>query len=154
MSILEKLNNMKVAELRNICKENGIQHCTKDRKFKKDELINAILKAGVFEEKKESESDSVESSAKIENKVEVKDNSVNKLRYLENIECGTIVAFNTNEGKVISAKVIKKSLSRKKLMVETSYGQQHTISWEDVIWVKTGKRWPKGIYNMFQKQVR
>lgn len=143
---------MKVVELRKICKENGIQYCTKDRKFKKEELINAILEVGVFEEKKESESDSVESSAKVENKVEVKDNSENKLKYLENIECGTIIAFNT-DGKVISAKVIKKSLSRKKLMVETSYGKSYTIGWEDVIWVKTGKRWPKGIYNMFKKNV-
>lgn len=151
MSILEKLNNMKVAELRNICKENGIQYCTKERRFKKDELIEAILKAGVFEEKKESESDSVESSAKVENKVEVKDNSVNKLKYLKNIECGTIVAFKINDDKVISAKVIKKSTPRKKLMLETSYGQQYTADWDDVVWVKTGKRWPRGIYNMFQK---
>ena len=142
---------MKVAELRSICKENGIQHCTKERKFKKDELIEAILKAGVFEEKT-VKSDSAESSAKIKNEVEVvKDNSESKLKYLENIECGTIVAFRTHEDKVISAKVIKKSTPRKKLMLETSYGQQYTADWDDVVWVKTGKRWPRGIYNMFQK---
>lgn len=151
MSNLEKLQSLKVTELREICKSNGIQHSTKNHKFTKGEMIEAILKAGVFEE----ESVKVDESAKVEEKVAstVKDNSANRIGYLERIEAGTIVAFKLKSGKVISAKVIKKSTSRQKLMVETNYGQEYKIDWADVIWVKTGKRWPRGIYEMFKKDV-
>lgn len=147
-----KLQSMKVAELREICKNNGIQHSTKNHKFTKAELIEAILKAGVLEEKESVEKNE---SAKVEEKVAdtVKDNSVNRIGYLERIEIGTIVAFKLESGKVISAKVIKKSTSKKKLLLETNYGQEFKVDWSDVIWVKTGRRWPRGVYKLFSKSV-
>jgi hypothetical protein len=35
-------------------------------------------------------------------------------------------------------------------MVETSYGATHVIPFEDVLWVRTGARWPRGVYNMLK----
>ena len=35
-------------------------------------------------------------------------------------------------------------------MVETSYGAVSVIPFEDVLWVRTGNRWPRGVYNMLK----
>lgn len=78
-----------------------------------------------------------------------KDDSVDerKMRYIEDVEIGTLVAFKDNaSGKVRSAKVMKKSSSKRKLMVETEYGASFVIPFTDVLWVKTGTRWPRGIF--------
>lgn len=85
-------------------------------------------------------------TAKEENE---KDDSVDerKMRYIEDVEVGTLVAFKDNaSGKVRSAKVLKKSSSKRKLMVETEYGASFVIPFTDVLWVKTGTRWPRGIF--------
>lgn len=84
---------------------------------------------------------------------EVPANKVNaeqKQKYLNNIQIGTIVAFKLSDNKAKSAKVVKKSTKNRKLQVETSYGAQYIIPFENVIWVKTGSRWPKGVYNMLK----
>lgn len=73
-----------------------------------------------------------------------------KQKYLNNIQIGTIVAFKLSDNKAKSAKVVKKSTKNRKLQVETSYGAQYIIPFENVIWVKTGSRWPKGVYNMLK----
>lgn len=77
-------------------------------------------------------------------------NTEQKQKYLNNIQIGTIVAFKLSDNKAKSAKVIKKSTKNRKLQVETSYGAQYIIPFENVIWVKTGSRWPKGVYNMLK----
>ena len=88
-----------------------------------------------------------------ETKEEVPANKINveqKQKYLDNIQVGTIVAFKLSDNKAKSAKVVKKSTKNRKLQVETSYGAQYIIPFENVIWVKTGSRWPKGVYNMLK----
>ena len=71
---------------------------------------------------------------------------VNKLRYIDNADIGTIVAFRLPGMKAKSAKIIRKSTKNRKFKVETAYGMQFVISYDDVLWVKTNKRWPKGVY--------
>lgn len=69
-----------------------------------------------------------------------------KMKYIENVKAGTIVAFRTSHGKVKSAKVVKKSTKNRRLKLVTSYDAEYNISFDDVVWVRTGKRWPKGVY--------
>lgn len=151
----EVLQNKTVKELTEICKENKIQHYKKNRKLNKAELIDAIIASGVNVENNESVKDEKEIKGAVvkENAETVEDESAStsgKECYLQNLELGTIVAITINAGKkVISAKVVKKSTTKKKLMCETSYGQQYIVDWEDVLWVKTGNRWPKGVYRLF-----
>lgn len=76
-----------------------------------------------------------------------------KMHYVENVEIGTIVAFQLSNGKVKSAKVEKKSTKNRKLKLVTDYGAEYIVSYEDVIWVRTGKRWPKGVYNLLKGTV-
>lgn len=90
----------------------------------------------------------VETEIKRENSVSI--NMEQKQKYLDNIQIGALVAFKVSETKAKSAKVIKKSTKSRKLMVETSYGATHVIPFEDVLWVRTGARWPRGVYNMLK----
>lgn len=73
-------------------------------------------------------------------------NMEKKMNYIENVAVGTIVAFRLPYGKVKSAMVIEKSPTRRKLKLETEYGKVFIINYEDVVWVKTGNRFPKGVY--------
>lgn len=139
----------------------------------KEQLIEAILRAksaevgeqnDVVEEIPQSANDeckvdnheceSVEAEDKVENEsASVKVNMEQKMSYIENIDIGTIVAFRLSNGKVKSAKVTRKSTKNRKLKLETDYGAEYIISYEDVVWVRTGKRWPRGVYKLLKGQV-
>lgn len=100
------------------------------------------------------ECDSVEAEDKVENKsANVKVNMEQKMSYIENIDIGTIIAFRLSNGKVKSAKVTRKSTKNRKLKLETDYGAEYIISFDDVVWVRTGKRWPRGVYKLLKGQV-
>ena len=174
----EELKKMKVNELAAICKENGIVHYQGKRRFKKDEMIEAILgakdaenskskkyvkvgkacleglKEGFESAKDEGKIDNqnVEAESKIENEsasiCEI-DNEQKKA-YVENASLGTLVAFKLSSGKAKSAKIVNRNRKKEKLKVETNYGAEYIISYDDIIWVKTGKRWPRGVYNLLK----
>lgn len=128
----------------------------------KIELIEAILRAENAETgndknlsaKDEHKIDN-QNGTEAENKNEKESASVKvdmqqKLPYIENVEIGTIVAFRLSNGKVKSAKVTKKSTKNRRLMLETEYGAEYIVSYDDIIWVRNGKRWPKGVYKLLK----
>lgn len=160
MTQKEKLSKMTVPQLRDVAKGYNI---IGRWDLKKDELVNAILRA----EKAEcSEKDAkVSKSAKDECKIEAKADAVEKeekeqqpyefdreqrLKYVENVKIGTLVAFTLGSGKTKAAKVTKKSSKRRQLKVETEYGATYNISYDSVIWVRTGRRWPSGVMKMLK----
>lgn len=156
----EELQKMKVAELKAICKENGITHYNGKNCFKKDELVEAILGAekSVGSNKK-SATDKVKTDGRdnigVAGKSEKKAANVGvdmekKMPYIESAKVGTLVAFRLSNGKVKSAKIIKKSTLNRKFMIETNYGAQYVIRYEDVVWVRSGKRWPRGVYKLLK----
>lgn len=124
----------------------------------KRQLIEAIVRAEKTDvDNSESATDeitidndevNVEIETKRENSVSI--NREQKQKYLDNIQVGMLVAYKVSETKAKSAKVIKKSIKQRKLMVETSYGATSVISFEDILWVRTGHRWPRGVYNMLK----
>ena len=71
--------------------------------------------------------------------------------YVDIIQPEDIVAFRTDQYTVKSAKVIRKSTHDRKLMLETSYGRQFVIDFDDVIWVNTNGYWPKWIYQLMKE---
>lgn len=151
----EELQALKVCELKAICKERGIKHYNGKSCFRKSELIDAIL---ISEEKVNSTTESVKDENcghmdVSEDKKPVEVDMVQKIPYIEGATKGTLVAFRLPNGKVKSAMVVKKSTQNRKLMVETSYGAQHVIRYDDVVWVRFGKRWPRGVYTLLKGQV-
>ena len=162
----ENLNEMNVENLRKYASSVGVK---KIRSFKKAELIEEVIKAcsedethevevfGTDEEiaalktecEKESELDTIDGFEETDviNEAE----QANKhLEYIENAEVGTIVAFRVGD-KVKSAKIINRSSARRKLKLETAYGRIYVVDYDDIIWVKTSSRWPRGVYELFSK---
>ena len=137
----------------------------------KEQLVEAILRASSAENSKQEDvvnedSQSAKDECKVDNheSVEVEKNFENesagikinmeqKMPYIENVNIGTIIAFRLSNGKVKSAKVVRKSTKNRKLKVETDYGAEYIVSYEDIIWVRTGKRWPRGVYRLLKGQV-
>ena len=70
---------------------------------------------------------------------------------MKNMSVDSIIAVKIPSGKVISAKVKKKSTKRKLVLCETAYGCEYLVKWSDILWVRTKKVWPKGIYELFKK---
>lgn len=163
----ENLNEMNVENLRKYASSVGVK---KIRSFKKAELIEEVIKVcskedmvddveafGTDEEiaalktecEKESDLDTIDEFEETDviNEAE----QANKhLEYIENAEVGTIVAFRVGD-KVKSAKIINRSSARRKLKLETAYGRIYVVDYDDVIWVKTSSRWPRGVYELFSK---
>lgn len=132
---MENLEKKTRDELRVIAKELDIKgrgHMTKEQ------LVQAIASATGGEAAETS--DDVSSGS-------------NKMKYVENAEVGTIVAFRLPDGRVKSAKIERRSTSRRKLKLATQYGAEFVVSYEDIIWVRTTKRWPKGVYNLLKGKV-
>lgn len=130
----ESLQNKTVQELRAIAKEKGV---TGRWDMTKEQLVDALACENV---------ESVES-------VEVKEEATaddKKMKYVESVKIGTIVAFKMRNGKVKSAKVARKSTKNRKLKLITSYGAEYVVSYDDIVWVRTGKRWPKFVYNIMK----
>ena len=158
----EELQAMKVSELAAICKANNIPHYHGKNRFTKDGLVEAILGARVAEGSKVENDKSAKDEVKTDNhdveaedKVEKESANVDvdmeqKMPYIEGAVVGTVVAFRLPNGKVKSAKIIKKSTKRRQFMLETDYGAQYITPYEDIIWVRTGKRWPRGVYKLLK----
>lgn len=132
---MENLEKKTRDELRVIAKELDIKgrgHMTEEQ------LVQAIASATGGEAAETS--DDVSSGS-------------NKVKYVENAEIGTIVAFKLPDGRVKSAKIERRSTSRRKLKLVTQYGAEFVVPYEDIIWVRTTKRWPKGVYNLLKGKV-
>lgn len=152
----EELGNMLVVDLRNMASTYGIKNV---KKYKKQELVDMICE--IIDGQKPTV---VDEEAEATVAVEEDDNSIEvvteelseeeiaerRMPYVENAPIDTIVAFKLPTGKVKSAKIINKSTKNRKLKVETAYGAQFVIPYDSVIWVKTGTRWPKGVYNLLK----
>lgn len=155
----ENLQKKTCKELRELAKELNISGRWD---MTKDQLIDAILGAEVVENTNESESakdeckvDNQENVVEVEDKVEKESANVDvdmaqKMPYIENIEIGTLVAFRLSNGKVKSAKVTRKSTKNRRLKLETDYGAEYIVSFDDIVWVRTGKRWPRGVYKLLK----
>lgn len=156
----EILEGMKVEELRKVCKECGISYYKNGKRVNKAEMINMLLEA-----ENDEMVDEEDDNAKEEKPFELPDEIVEEIektereklerkkKYIEDAKVGTIVAFKLPNGKVISAAIVKKSTKGRKFLLETKYGVEHKVSFDDVLWVRTNnKRWPKGIYLLFKNK--
>lgn len=151
----EELQKMKCRELFKLATSKGI---TGAWNMKKAEVIEAILGAEKSAKTAESAKEKIkidDHDVEVENKMQKESTNVDvdfvgKMQRIEAIEIGTLVAFKLSNGKVKSAKVVRKSSKNRKLKVETEYGASYIINYEDVIWVRSGKRWPRGVYMMLK----
>lgn len=140
-----ELESKTVDELRKICKEAGISYYENGKRIKKAEIIERLTASS-----EKDSSDEVSGTEQVQELTE-EERMERKKKYIEEATIGTIVAFKLPSGKVISAMITKKSTKGRKFMVETKYGAEFKIAFDDVLWVRTNKRWPKGVYQLFKK---
>jgi hypothetical protein len=163
----ENLQNKTCKELRELAKGMNISGRWD---MTKDQLIDAILGAEVVENTEAVKNTNKSESAKDEYKIDnhnvveagcqsgkeengpasIKVDMGQKMPYIEKAEVGALVAFKLSSGKVKSAKVINKSSKNRKLKLETEYGAEYIVSYDDIVWVRTGKRWPRGVYRLLK----
>lgn len=158
----ESLEQWTVAGLMAYCREHGIQCYKGKNRMHKSELVTAILQA------ERAKSGYTNKSAGDKNKIGNKAGEAGangngtaascnpvidmerKMPYIEGAQIGTLVAFRLPNGKVKSAKVVKKSTKNRRFMLETEYGAQYIVGYDDIIWVRTTKRWPVGVYKLLK----
>ena len=154
----EELEKMKADELATICKERNIPHYKGKSRFRKNEMIEAILK----------QQEQTVDKTLVEDKIEQKDvgaaakekgaANIKQLpgtqQYLENIKVGTLVAFKESNVRMNTAAVQNVSFKRRQLKLVTQYGKEYIVSFDDVVWVRTTKRWPKFIMDVLKGQQR
>lgn len=163
----------KKPEIMSIAKELNIPRYKGKSEKTKDELIESILDVQNGKDTQEAASVSDEKTEQVEQpvKVEKKQSKVvaevqklkekkpelteeqkaeKKLSYIEGAKVGTLVAFKTDNGKIKSAMIVKRSTKNRKFKLETKYGASFIVPFDDVIWVRTNKRWPKGVYQLLK----
>lgn len=163
----ESLEQMKVKELVDICKAKRIPCYRGKNLIHKGEMVTAILQAeqAEFGHTTESAADKNE----IGNPAPAREAAVNekgaatgskpvidmerKMPYIESAQVGALVAFRLANGRVKSAKIVKKSTKNRRFMLETEYGAQYIVSYDDIVWVRTTKRWPLGVYKLLKGMV-
>lgn len=174
----EVLETKKKDELMEIAKQLGVVRYIGKSALTKPELISSILvkqkstqnteqtscnvcdsvdcrccsheQKATVKEAKTSVIEKVKQLKKRKNPKNEEERLANKLRYIEEAAIGTLLAFRTETGKVKSAMIVNRSTKSKKFKVETKYGLQYVVHFDDVIWVRTNKRWPKGVYNLLK----
>lgn len=71
--------------------------------------------------------------------------------YLNTVDPGTLVAFTRNSAKNIAMSGKLVSIENGKVKVESKKGTLFKINQENIIWVKTGDRWPRWVFALFNK---
>lgn len=80
------------------------------------------------------------------------------LEYLESAEPGAIVAFHAiikGVERTLSGKLTGKAEGAdgaRKAVIETKNGSMFTVGFNDIIWVKTGVRWPRWVFEELKKK--
>lgn len=72
-----------------------------------------------------------------------------KEEYINNLEVGVLIAFKAN--RMMSGKVIE--IREDEVKVETKNGSIYYVGKGSIAWVKTGARWPSGIFNALRNGI-
>ena len=141
-----------VKELREIAKELEI---VGRWDMNKTQLIEAIEMAQAVQELSDED-------IELESDCIIKENNSNQSEgtqkvtkttddYLNNIEPGVLVAFKRNSKDIaMSGKFVSFDENNDNLVyVESKKGTMFKITKANIIWVKTGARWPKWVFTLF-----
>ena len=141
------------AEVMEIAKGLGVQRYEGKKLLTKEQLIDGIICKVNIEDvdktdtKVKSNVKAVEEAKALIKPKLTEEQAIEKKRsYIINAQPGTLIAFRSPTGKVKSAMITKKSVKHGKFKVETAYGAEFIVPFDEVIWVRTNKRWPRGVY--------
>lgn len=139
----EQLEKMNKQELKTICEENNIPHYHGKNIFRKGEMVEAIL---LSEEAVQTEGTA---DANTQSSVDTDDGS--KVDRINNAPIGTLIAFyEPGTSKANTAKITNRNKKKGLIKCETQYGKEFIVPFDNIMWVKTGNRWPRGVYQLLK----
>ena len=134
-----ELENKTVKELRELAKEHDI---VGRWDMNKSQLIEALSK--VDDEKDCVINDEVKTNPEGSQKV-----TKTTLDYLNSVPAGTLVAFKRSEKNIAMSGKLVEITTAGKVIVQSKKGTMFNLYPENIIWVKTGIRWPKWVFSLF-----
>lgn len=138
---MNELKNKTVKELRELAKEHNI---TGRWDMTKAQLIEALSVVSTPEE-----NDFKNEDIPFETDCVIKKTTSD---YLAEIKVGTLVAFKRNKDKNLAMSGKFQEFKNGKVYVLSKRGTVFEINPENIIWVKTGTRWPKWVYALFNSE--
>lgn len=144
-----ELENMTKENVAKVAKDLGVKRYKGKSMLSKKELIDGICKAiELNDDVADAQKAIKEAGEQVKNEVKNEvDRKVKDERILS-APIGTLIAFREPEtGKLNTAKLTNRNKTKKLIKCETQYGKEFLISFSDIVWTKTGSRWPKLIYN-------
>lgn len=143
-----ELENMTKENVAKVAKDLGVKRYKGKSMLSKKELIDGICKAMESNDDVADAQKAIsEAGEQIKKNEIVVDRKVKDERILS-APIGTLIAFREPEtGKLNTAKLTGRNKTKKLIKCETQYGKEFLISFSDIVWTKTGSRWPKSIYN-------
>ena len=86
---------------------------------------------------------------KIQKEIVEKEKKENpKQHYIKNLVIGQLIAFEIPKNKMIAGKITE--IKNEHVRVQTKNGVYWNVRKDEIKWIKTGERWPKGIYQAFK----
>lgn len=84
--------------------------------------------------------------------VQVVEANAGKEKYIENLAVGQIVAFHLRNhyGKEVVKSGKIDEINGNELVISNKVGNTFAAKKDDIVWVKTGSRWPKGVYELLK----
>lgn len=143
-----ELENMTKENVAKVAKNLGVKRYKGKSMLSKKELIDDICKAIESNDDVADAQKAInEAGEQVKKNEIVVDRKVKDERILS-APIGTLIAFREPEtGKLNTAKLTNRNKTKKLIKCETQYGKEFLISFSDIVWTKTGSRWPKSIYN-------
>lgn len=143
-----ELENMTKENVAKVAKDLSVKRYKGKSMLSKKELIDGICKAMESNDDVADAQKAIsEAGEQIKKNEIVVDRKVKDERILS-APIGTLIAFREPEtGKLNTAKLTNRNKTKKLIKCETQYGKEFLISFSDIVWTKTGSRWPKSIYN-------
>lgn len=118
----------------------------------KDMLLKIAKAKGIIGRHEMTKAELIDAIIKEKSK-EVGYDIAKRIKYINECKIGTIVAFkdtSRSDGKYRTGKIVSKNAQSQNLLIETEYEAIYNVSYIDVIWVKTGDRWPRKIYDILK----
>lgn len=154
---VDQLNAMHINEVMNVCSAMGIKRYVKRNRRHKEDMINDIIEA-----------QSAVAEAAIEDTRQADDGRGHatsqrcsddaKLGYISGAKPGVLVAFKyrMRDGgvKYKTAAVANNDPASRILRVKTKLGTWYTVKYDDVAWVRTQGKWPRGIFQLLKEGVQ
>ena len=142
-----ELENMNKTEVAKVAKDLDVKRYKGKSMLSKEELIDGICKALESKDDAADAQKAISEAGEQVKKEIVIDREVKDERILS-APIGTLIAFREPEtGKLNTAKITNRNKTKKLIKCETQYGKEFLISFSDIVWTRTGSRWPKSIYN-------